>query len=338
MTRRGGRAHNKRAEEFERTGRFGKHERELGPGVRGQPEQTGAGMGARSVPRKGRAAGQEQEAGQEQNVGREQEARRNEGEGARRRRAEADGASEGQWRNAPTAALANLANLSGADFELMADNMAQLVDQGRKALAAAIGGVDPGEARSELAANVADATKTLGVVAEYWLAKPDRAAAAQADLYSGLSEIWRQTLRRYGGEDVAPIVASDAADKRFAAPEWRDNPFFDWLRQSYLLASRWAGDMVEKTEGLDPQMKAKAAFYTRLISSAISPSNFVATNPELLRATIDAKGENLVRGLKMLAEDISAGGGMLKIRQSADKQIRARRRHGEHARQGRLAQ
>ncbi len=228
---------------------------------------------------------------------------------------------KGNGANAPTAALANLANLSGADFELMADNMAQLVDQGRKALAAAIGGVDPGEARSELAANVADATKTLGVVAEYWLAKPDRAAAAQADLYSGLSEIWRQTLRRYGGEDVAPIVASDAADKRFAAPEWRDNPFFDWLRQSYLLASRWAGDMVEKTEGLDPQMKAKAAFYTRLISSAISPSNFVATNPELLRATIDAKGENLVRGLKMLAEDISAGGGMLKIRQSADKRF-----------------
>ena len=136
-----------------------------------------------------------------------------------------------------------------------------------------------------------------------------------------MSEIWRQTLRRYGGENVAPIVPSDLSDKRFSGPEWNENPFFDWLRQSYLLASRWAGDMVESAEGLDPQTKARAVFYTRLISSAISPSNFVPTNPELLRATMDAKGENLVRGLKMLAEDISAGGGVLKIRQSADRKF-----------------
>lgn len=214
--------------------------------------------------------------------------------------------------------LANVETVGRLDFETIADNMAQLVDQARKALAAAIGRANPGEARSELAASVADATKTLGAVAEWWLSKPERAAAAQADLYDGLSEIWRQTMRRYSGEDVAPIVPSDFSDKRFAAPEWNENPFFDWLRQSYLLTSRWAGDMVEKAEGLDPQTKSRAAFYARLISSAVSPSNFVPTNPELLRATIDAKGENLVRGLKMLAEDISAGGGVLKIRQSAD--------------------
>jgi len=204
----------------------------------------------------------------------------------------------------------------GVEFNVMAENMAKLVDQGRKALAAAIGGIDPGEARSELANSVADATKTLGVVAERWMAKPERAAAAQADLVSGLTEIWRQTLRRFSGEDAPPVVPPDPSDKRFAAPEWRENPFFDWLRQSYTLTSRWAGDVVEKTEGVDPQTRAKAAFYTRLIASAVSPSNFVPTNPELLRATIDAKGENLVRGLQMLAEDISAGGGMLKIRQS----------------------
>ncbi|MBI5012756.1 MAG: class I poly(R)-hydroxyalkanoic acid synthase, partial [Methylocystis sp.] len=95
------------------------------------------------------------------------------------------------------APLANLEKLVRLDIEAIADNMAQLVDEGRKALAAAIGGANPDETRSELAASVADATKTLGAVAEYWLSKPDRAAVAQADLYSGLSEIWRQTLRRY---------------------------------------------------------------------------------------------------------------------------------------------
>lgn len=207
------------------------------------------------------------------------------------------------------------------DFEILAENLAKLVDQGRKALAAAVGGIDPGEARSELASNVADAAKTLGAMTECWMAKPDQAAAAQAVLLSGLADIWRQTLRRFSGEDAPPIMPHDPSDKRFAAPEWQANPFFDWLRQSYALISRSAGEAVERTEGLDPQTRAKAAFYTRLIASALSPSNFVPTNPELLRATLDARGENLVRGMKMLTEDLSAGRGVLKIRQSDESKF-----------------
>ena len=229
-------------------------------------------------------------------------------------------AESGAAQSEPPPAPASTA--SGSDYSLLAENMAQLVDQGRRAMAAALGGAHPDAARSEIAASVADATKTLGVVAEYWLGRPERAAVAQAELYGGLTEIWRQTLRRYTGEEVEPIVPAEPGDKRFTAPEWREIPFFDWLRQSYLFASRWAGDVVDKTEGLDPQTKARAAFYTRLISSAVSPSNFVPTNPELLRATVEAKGENLVRGLKMLAEDISAGHGMLKIRQSDETKFR----------------
>ncbi|MCX7900015.1 MAG: class I poly(R)-hydroxyalkanoic acid synthase, partial [Methylocystis sp.] len=226
-----------------------------------------------------------------------------------------------QAKETPKAATAPAPVPPGADFEIFAENMARLVDQGRKALAAAIDSADAGDARSELAASVADAVKTLGAVAEHWMAKPERIAAAQAELYSGLTEIWRQTLRRYSGEEAPSIVRPDPSDKRFNAPEWDENPFFDWLRQSYLLVSRWANDFVDKTEGLDPHTRSKAAFYTRLLSSAVSPSNFIATNPELLRATVESKGENLVRGLAMLAEDISAGHGMLKIRQSDEKRF-----------------
>lgn len=206
--------------------------------------------------------------------------------------------------------------MPGVEFGALAENMADLVDQGRKALTAALGGVDAEETRSELAASVADATKALGVVAEYWLSKPERAAMEQAQLYRGLTDIWQQTLMRYSGEATPPVVEADPADKRFSSPEWQENPFFDWLRQSYLYTSRWAGDLIDKTEGLDSQTRVKAAFYTQLISSAISPSNFVPTNPELLRATVEAKGENLVRGFRMLVEDISAGHGILKIRQT----------------------
>jgi polyhydroxyalkanoate synthase len=209
----------------------------------------------------------------------------------------------------------------GGDVDILAENMARLVDQGRRALAATIGSEVVDDARSELATNVADATKTLGAVAEIWLSKPERAARAQADLVRGLTEIWGQTLRRLAGQDAAPVVPNDPSDKRFAGPEWRENPIYDFLRQAYIHATRWAGEILEQTEGLDPQTRAKAAFYIRLISSAVSPSNFFVTNPELMRATIDAKGENLVRGFAMLAEDISAGGGVLKIRQSDDSKF-----------------
>ncbi len=211
---------------------------------------------------------------------------------------------------------------SGGEFEVAAENLAKLVDQGRRVLAAAMSAPDLNETRSELALNIADATKTLGVVAEYWMLQPERTAKAQAELLGGLNDIWSQTLRRFSGDDRPPVVPTDPSDKRFASPDWTNNPFFDCLRQSYMMTTRWANEMVEHTEGLDPQTRAKAAFYTRLISSALSPSNFVATNPELLRATLAARGGNLVRGMEMLIEDLSAGGGTLKIRQTDQSKFR----------------
>jgi len=210
---------------------------------------------------------------------------------------------------APTRGLAS-------EFDAAAENFANFVEQGRRVLAAAVNAPDYKETQSELAVNVADATRTFGAVVDYWLKQPERAASAQANLVTGLTEIWGQTLHRFAGENVPPVVPPDPMDKRFAAPEWAQNPFFDYLRQTYSFATRWASDMVEHAEGLDPQTRAKAAFYTRLVTSSISPSNFVATNPELLQATLKARGANLVRGMEMLAEDLSAGGGRLKIRQT----------------------
>src|SRR5260370_1682431 len=117
------------------------------------------------------------------------------------------------------------------------------------------------------------------------------------------------------------MVPADPADKRFAAPEWRANPFFDFLRQAYSLSTGWASELVNKAQSLDPHTRQKAQFYVKQISGALAPSNFLATNPHLLRETFEEKAENLVRGLHMLAEDIAAGKGNLRIRQSDDSQF-----------------
>src|SRR5205807_1734028 len=121
---------------------------------------------------------------------------------------------------------------------------------------------------------------------------------------------------RMAGETTVPVIEPDSRDKRFADPEWSSNQFFDFLKQAYLLTVQWGNQLVADAQGLDPLTRQKAEFYVRQITNAIAPSNFVLTNPELLRETLASNAENLVRGMHMLAEDIEAGQGDLKIRQS----------------------
>src|SRR3979490_2751356 len=122
-------------------------------------------------------------------------------------------------------------------------------------------------------------------------------------------------MPRPAGEQAAAIEPSPR-DKRFKDPEWKSNQFFDFVMQLYLLTTQWAQDLVRNAEGLDPHTRKKAEFYVQQISNALAPSNFVLTNPEVLREPLASNGDNLVRGMKMLAEDIEAGHGTLRIRQS----------------------
>ena len=206
--------------------------------------------------------------------------------------------------------------LTTPNFERMADNMAKAMAHGGKALAAMVRPVEQGKAKASFSEDIADALKTFGHVAEYWLADPRRTIEAQTSISTNFLGLWANTLRRMAGDEEKPYVPSDPRDKRFAAPDWQENPYFDFLRQAYCIANNWASSMVESAE-LDKTTHDKAAFYLRQLSGALSPSNFLLTNPELLRATWTAEGENLARGMKMLAEDIEAGGGNLKIRQTS---------------------
>src|SRR5258708_32055903 len=88
------------------------------------------------------------------------------------------------------------------------------------------------------------------------------------------------------------LFRSDPKDKRFADPEWSQNQFFDFLKQTYLLTAQWADRLVKDAAGVDEHTRAKAEFYVKQIANAISPSNFVLTNPELLRETLGSNAEN----------------------------------------------
>jgi polyhydroxyalkanoate synthase subunit PhaC len=208
-----------------------------------------------------------------------------------------------------------LTKISGVDVEVFAKNAARLVEEGGKALAAYLKPRESGEIQSEIPDEVADVVKTLGHVMEYWLRDPQRAVELQTGLARDFLGLWAAAAKRMAGEETEAVAAPDPRDKRFADPEWSSNQFFDFLKQAYLLTTRWADHLVKDAE-IDAHTRQKAEFYTRQIANAISPSNFVFTNPELLRKTLTSNADNLVRGMHMLAEDIEAGRGNLKIRQS----------------------
>ena len=202
------------------------------------------------------------------------------------------------------------------DPEALAHNIASAIEEGGKALTAYLQPRETGESKSSIADDVREMIKSIGQVAQYYMAEPKRAFEAQAALTTQMVALWASTLQRLQGAPAAPVAAPDPADKRFSHADWRDNPFFDFLKQAYVLTSDWADDLVKHADELKPHERDKARFYLRQVSAALSPSNFIATNPELLRTTLAESGANLARGLKMLAEDIQAGHGNLRIRQT----------------------
>ncbi|MGJ4932203.1 PHA/PHB synthase family protein [Bradyrhizobium sp. HKCCYLS2038] len=202
------------------------------------------------------------------------------------------------------------------DAEAFATNVARAMETSGKALAAYLKPRETGEVQDRPPAELSEVVKSFTAVADYWLSDKDRASDIQNKIAKGYLDLWGSAARRLAGEEAPPAISPSPRDKRFADPEWKSNQFFDFVMQAYLLTTQWAQDLVHNAEGLDPHTRKKAEFYVNQITNALSPSNFVLTNPEVLRQTVASSGSNLVRGMQMLAEDIEAGKGNLKIRQS----------------------
>ncbi|MDO9415376.1 PHA/PHB synthase family protein [Pararhizobium sp.] len=202
------------------------------------------------------------------------------------------------------------------DPEALTVNLARAVEQIGKAASAWLAPRESGEKSDMAAEPMVDMVKTLSKVSEYWLSDPRRTFEAQTQLMGSYFMLWSRSLQALNGDAAAEVETKPRGDKRFSDPDWEKNPFFHFLREAYFVTSDWADKLVKEAEDLDEHTKHKAAFYVRQISSALSPSNFITTNPQLYRETVSSNGANLVRGMQMLAEDITAGRGDLKLRQT----------------------
>lgn len=205
---------------------------------------------------------------------------------------------------------------NGFDSDAFAMNLANAMENGGRALAAYLKAREQKQSPDNPPTEFAELIKTVGAVSRYWLSDQARAVDLQARLGKSYLELWGYAARRLADEEVEPAIEPDPRDKRFADPEWRSNLLFNFLMQAYLLTTRWTNELVRDAHGLDPHTRKKAEFYITQLTNAAAPSNFVMTNPEVLRETFASNADNLARGMKMLAEDIEAGQGVLRIRQS----------------------
>src|SRR5256885_1670479 len=177
------------------------------------------------------------------------------------------------------AALTGPAKFGSVDVEAFSKNLARMIEGGGSALAAYLKPREEGKAPSGPSDEIADLVRTLGEVLEYWLSDPNRALELQSRLGQAYLELFGAAARRMTGEEFHPVAKPEPGDKRFADPEWSSNQFFDFLKQAYLLGSHWAQSLVTDAKGLDPHTRQKAEFYVRQLANALSPSNFVLTNP-----------------------------------------------------------
>ncbi len=146
------------------------------------------------------------------------------------------------------------------------------------------------------------------------MADPARLMQLQMAFWQDYMSLMQNMTLRFWGLQPEPVAQPAKGDNRFKHEHWEDNPLFDFVKQSYLLAADYTHAVVRDVEGLDDQTKKKVDFYTRAFIDAMAPSNFAATNPEVLEKTVETGGQNLLQGLSNLLDDLKRGRGRLDIK------------------------
>ena len=154
----------------------------------------------------------------------------------------------------------------------------------------------------------------------------EQAANQPAVLLQLQSQWWEQQLKIWQNAalmgNTESVITEDRSDKRFIDEAWKNDPFYSFIKQSYLLFSKSYIDTINSIDGIDEKTKERVAFFSRQAINALSPSNFIATNPELMKLTLERNGENLIDGLEQLQADVEASADILKIRMTNNNAFR----------------
>ena len=212
---------------------------------------------------------------------------------------------------APASSAASTAPGAGFDPLQLAESLASAAEKSAKLIgdfASRNAGKQAAVASDELGIG-----KAFMELAAQMLANPARLAEGQISLWRNYMDLWQSSMLRAMGAQPDPVAEPAQGDRRFKDAGWHEHFLFDYVKQSYLIAARWLHEQVASVEGLSEPAKKKVDFFTRQYIDALAPSNFALTNPEVFRETIASGGQNLVRGLNNLLDDIERGNGQLRI-------------------------
>lgn len=142
---------------------------------------------------------------------------------------------------------------------------------------------------------------------------PARLMNLQVSFWQDYMGMWQKSVEKFFGQGEAPVVSAAKTDRRFKDPAWEESAIFDFVKQSYMVSAHWLKETMRSVHEIDPKTAQKIDFYARQYIDAVAPTNFFLTNPEVLKATLDSNGENLMRGLKNMRVDIERGRGRLNL-------------------------
>jgi polyhydroxyalkanoate synthase len=167
-----------------------------------------------------------------------------------------------------------------------------------------------GRAQQMMLEALSDSMRQAEVAGASAAALPDLADATglahmQADFWKDSAALWQRFLAP--SDEPNPLAAAADKDRRFSAPQWRASPVFDMIRQSYLMISEHLLKSVDALDGVEDRKREQLRFATRAFTDAMSPSNFLATNPQVLEKTFETRGENLLKGLEHMLADVKKG-------------------------------
>ncbi|MDF2234912.1 class I poly(R)-hydroxyalkanoic acid synthase [Albimonas sp. CAU 1670] len=212
--------------------------------------------------------------------------------------------------------LASQAADVAADYTAFATNMAKVMETSQGIWMRLM----QAQAKDDrpIHADPLNALPALAEMQQAFMNHPQQVAERSLQLWMAQAELMRRATAQWlGTEPAAPVKTPARGDKRFKHDRWTDDRIFDYIKQSYLLTAEYLEHVADDVgEEMDLRDRKKIAFLTKQFVDAMSPTNFAAMNPEVLEATFEQKGENLVRGLKMMAEDLERGKGSLIIRQT----------------------
>jgi polyhydroxyalkanoate synthase len=199
-----------------------------------------------------------------------------------------------------------------ADLNKLAQNFSKIIEQSQRVLQEYLKRQERNDQIPLL--DPAIIGKSFQELFEKLLKDPDKLIQAQVEFWKNALDLWQAASKRMLGRETQPVITPSPGDKRFKDEQWAENAVFDFIKQSYLLAAESLQKLVRNVEGLDDKTARKVQFYTRQFVDAMAPTNFVHTNPTVLKATLDSGGDNLVKGLQNMLEDLERGRGQLQIK------------------------